>query len=112
MATLFERVSGVNLGPNDPRIPIHVMRGLVGEAIRGRVTVQNIIDEFSMTAAQITDLNLFVAKFTSHPNALHLSNVIFDFLALAERKILSDFYTVEDNFWQVIDDEIALATGV
>jgi hypothetical protein len=109
MATLFERIIGGN--ENASKIPIHAIRAMTGEIVRGRMTPSQIIAAYDLDAQQQVDLNQFMTKIGSHPDKAHIGLVVFDWLALSEIGVIPEIYRVESNFWSMIDSELAL-TGV
>lgn len=110
MATLFQRIIG-NVGVEEPRIPIHAVKGMFGEISRGEMAPTDFISAYELTPAQQGDLSNFLTKLSQHPDKVYLGVVMFDLLALAELGIMPEKYQDEAMFWTRIDAEIAKDTA-
>lgn len=107
MASLFERI--VNPPPTVIKIPVHGVRAMVSELVRGDATVQDLIDVFELDDGQQTDLYTFLSKVNAHPDKMYISAVVFDWLALAELGVKPEIYRNESLFYTRIDAEVASA---
>ena len=89
MATLYERLTGINLpfdpsGPDEERIPIHPFMSAVFEYRRGILSQAEIIELFDLTEQQVTDSESFFTVLNLAIDVNQMERVVKDWLYLAE----------------------------
>lgn len=108
MATLFERLTGVNLPiESDEKLPWSAFKSLIYERNRGAVTGQYIATALSLTPAQITDAQRIVTAIQAASNKQAFISQLDDLLTLAELSRRSDVtltgYDSEASFWARVE---------
>ena len=113
MATLFDRLSGLNL-PDDPvldeeKIPIHAYVGLIVRFLKGFTTGTEIKDAFNLSVSQTSDSVALKNKFASAPDKTEFRNVVKEWLYCAETS--TPGFTDESVFIADLDAEIVRQGG-
>jgi hypothetical protein len=67
---LYERLTGVEL----PRIPVHAFMGALGEYERGKMTSQQVITAFNLSAGEQTEVTTLLTKILTQPEAYTLGS--------------------------------------
>ena len=104
MATLFERIIGIE----GEKIPIHLIQACISEVWReGRtgngMTGARAVEIMSLTAGQIADIQSIQVAFGTASNESEFLEILFNYWALGELGVSE--YTVEANFWTMINSE-------
>ena len=108
MATLFQRLIS-DIDATEKRIPIHSMSQLLRELHRGAINAQTIIDAYSLTPTQITELQTINTRITASSNKQRYFEFIFSLLSLGEIAQRGDTngklssYADEAAFWARIN---------
>jgi len=64
------------LATDSTKIAIHTFAGMLGELKRGKVTTQNVIDAFTLGAADVTELNALLAKMVTPLESISLGGSV------------------------------------
>lgn len=106
MATLYERLSGNNLGEDgSEKIGIHAFLAAVFEYRRGHLTESEVQAMFNLTPSQVTDGNAFFAMLGLAPNQDRMMRVVKDWIYLAEAKAAPQ-YVDSANLFARMQQEI------
>jgi len=77
---LYERL----MGDEQPKIPVHQFTAAVAEKKRLKITTQQVIDAFGLSAGEQTEV---ATLFTAVDGVLLTREMVIDVLNLAERKL-------------------------
>lgn len=89
MATLFERLAGINLPPDsqdiaEQKMAIHSFTGALNELRRGKFTGQQVATMFGLTAGQQTAAIALKDLIVAAPQKTEFMRVLKDCLYMAE----------------------------
>jgi hypothetical protein len=84
MATLFERLVGINTDATDDKMAIHSFCGALNELRRGKLTGGEIASMFGLDAAQQTDAVALKDLLVAAPDRIEFMRVLKDWLYLGE----------------------------
>ena len=109
MATLFERVSGID----GKKIAIHVIRSCLSEINASRMTVPESVAIMGLDGPQTTDLGKVLSAASTSSNSSVFSARVFAYLLLSEAGQDKDYidnglltsYSDEPAFWAMIAEE-------
>lgn len=109
MATLFERLAGVNLPVeptvNETKLGIHPFSGALNELRRGKLTGADIANFFDLDAAQQTDAIALKDLIVAAPDRTEFMRVFKDWLYMAESGTDAQ-YLVQANFVTRLQTEV------
>jgi len=77
---LYERLMGLE----QPKIPVHQFMAMVAERVRVQVTTQQVIDAFTLSVDEVTEITTLVARVLG---GFVTENELHDVLMVAERLI-------------------------
>lgn len=107
MATLFERLTGINLpedaGVNDRKMAIHSFTGALNELRRGKFTGQQIATMYNLTAPQQTSAIALKDLIVAAPQKTEFMRVLKDCLYMAE---CGDAYLTQAALTARLQDEV------
>lgn len=110
MATLFERLIGLDLPPGDvpaeeEKIAIHAFTGAFNEYQRGKITGAQIGAMFSLDTAQTAEAVALKDLLVAAPQKIEFMRVFKDWLYLGETRT-DPQYLVRANLVQRLEDEV------
>ena len=87
---LINRLAGIDLPDGQGKLSVGAFWACLYEMAQGKITRQQLIDYFGLSASEITELDWLIGRYNAQPNAtakanfVELVNVIF---YLAESKV-------------------------
>lgn len=105
MPTLYERLSGQNLGESGGKIGIHAFLAAVFEYRRGKLTQAEVQAMFDLTAEQVADSEMFFLVLGLAPNQDRMMRVVKDWIYLAEANI-DPRYNESANLFARMQEEV------
>ena len=110
MATLFDRLSGINLPtsviPAEQKLAIHAYAGAINELRRGKITGGEIATMFSLDAGQVTSTITLKDLLVAAPEKTEFMRVFKDFLYLSETETDNTKYGTQALLVARLHDEV------
>jgi len=106
MSTLYERLSGNNLGEGSGKIGVHAFLAAVFEYRRGKLTQADVKTMFNLTETQVADSQEFFVVLGLAPNQERMMRVVKDFIYLAESRIDERYSTAAALFSRMQEEVI------
>jgi len=104
MASLYERLTGVGLpSEQQDKIAIHSFAAAIEENLRGYLTGAEVVNIYSLDAAQTTQAQSFIALLGAAPDKLRFMRVFKNIAYMAET---GDAYLTQAEFVSRLQSEV------
>lgn len=120
MATLFERIIGINLGGGSPeeehgKVPIHPFITALYELERGNLTQNQVDQVFNLSTSQASDAAILYGYIADVPNKADMIRVMKDWFYVAEWgrgiTLVENRYHNESNLITRLEEEKSRQLG-